>query len=88
MSLSRSQLNKIASEMFTYFEFNRFNNELCHDRRINLVLEFCDYVNQIPDWELAEWLNSDDPQDAVCFRRAIKQGSDFWLGDLIKTISF
>ena len=74
--------------MFTYFEFNRFNNELCHERRINLVLEFCDYVNQIPDWELAEWLNSDDPQDAVCFRRTIEQGVDFWLGDLIKTISF
>ena len=88
MSLTRQQLNNIASDMFTYFESNRFNNELCYEHRVNLVLEFYDYVSQMPDWELADWLDSQDPQDAEYFRRVIAQGADCWLGDLVKTISF
>lgn len=88
MSLNRQQLKTKASELFTYFEFNQFNNELLYDRRVNLVLEFCDYICKKPDWELLELLTSRDPQDAVCFRQMINQGADFWLGDLVKTISF
>lgn len=86
MSLNKQQLKEKASALFTYFEFSQFNNELSYSRGLNLVLEFCDYVNQLADWELADWLQSSEPQDAVDFRQLINQGADYWLGDLVKTI--
>lgn len=88
MAANNQKLKNKAAELFTYFEFNHFNNEATHCRRMNLVLEFCDYVEQLSDWELADWLETDDITDATRFRKMINQGADIWLGDLIKTISF
>ena len=88
MAASNQKLKDKAGELFTYFEFNKFSNELTHCPRINLVLEFCDYVNQLSDWELSDWLETGDISDVARFRQMINQGADIWLGDLIKTISF
>ena len=85
---TNQDLIKKANELFTYFEFNKFNNELSHCRRMNLLFEFCDYVAGLKDWELAELLESESLDDAVRFRKIINQGADLWLGDLIKTISY
>lgn len=87
MTLSQHQLIDKANQLFTYFELNHFNNELGYSRRLNLVLEFCDYVQQKADWELLADLDSENPQDAANFRRIINQGADVWLGDLIKTVN-
>ncbi len=87
MKLSQRQLAEKANQLFTYFELNHFSNELGYSRRINLVLEFCDYVQQKADWELLADLDSETPQDAANFRRIINQGADVWLGDLVKTIN-
>lgn len=87
MTLSQHQLINKANQLFTYFELNHFNNELGYSRRLNLVLEFCDYMQQKADWELLADLDSENPQDATNFRRIINQGADVWLGDLIKTVN-
>lgn len=88
MCLSKKQLQTKASDLFTYFEFNKFRNELSYSKKTNLLLEFCDYIEHLSDWEIADILNSDNNSDVRNFRKIINNGADIWLGDLIKTISY
>ena len=88
MSLSTAQINQKISETFTYFEFQKFKNELSYDRRTNLVLEFCDYVESLEDWEILDLLDSEDIGDAIRFRQNVDHGADRWLDGLIKTICY
>ena len=87
MLLTRKQLQTKASDLFTYFEFNKFRNESSYCRRVNLLLEFCDYIESMPDWELLDILESNNMRDAIAFREVLNNGADIWLNDLIKTIS-
>jgi hypothetical protein len=52
---------------------------------MNTVLEFCDYINALKDWELADELGTDDLDEVERFRRFTNQGIDHWL-QTIKTI--
>ncbi len=88
MPLSKQQIAQKAKNLFTYFETHYFENSLSYSRRINLVLEFCDYVDQLQDWEISDILESENEQDAKVFRQMINNDADIWLGDLIKTISY
>ncbi|MBR6663714.1 MAG: hypothetical protein IKL33_02690 [Alphaproteobacteria bacterium] len=88
MAFTQYQLQQKANSLFTYFETNHFQNSLSYSKRINLVLEFCDYVDNLQEWELLDMLESQDYSDAHNFRTIINQGADEWLGDLIKTISY
>ena len=56
--------------------------------RINLVLEFCDYIEQMQDWEILDLLESNSLDDATRFREIINNGADIWLGGQVKTITF
>lgn len=88
MLLSKQQLQTKASELFTYFEFYKFKDELQYNRRTNLLLEFCDYIEQLSDWEILDILDTQDISDAHNFRKTINNGADIWLADQIKTISY
>ena len=88
MPLTKQQIAQKAKNLFTYFEAHYFENSLSYSRRINLVLEFCDYVNNLKDWEIMDVLESEKIQDADAFRQMINNDADVWLGDLIKTISY
>ena len=87
MQQNKDYLEKKANLLFTYFETYKFQNELSYCRNTNLVLEFCDYVENMADWEILDWLQSENASDAKNFRQIINNGVDRWLGDLIKTIS-
>lgn len=86
MAMTQRQLKAKASALFTFFEFEKFENKLSYSRKINLVLEFCDYINQKSDWEILEMLESDCSEDAKKFRNLINDGADVWLEGLIKTV--
>ena len=87
MSLSIEHMKKTADELFAAFELTKFKNRLSYGYKTNLVLEFCDYVEKLEDWELLEALKSSDSDDAAQFRQMMNKGIDIWLGDLIKTIA-
>ena len=87
MQHSQQDLATKANQLFTYFETHKFQNKLSYCHNTNLVLEFCDYVENMADWEILDWLQSEDEADAQNFRQMINNGVDTWLGDLIKTIS-
>ena len=80
-------MKKTADELFAAFELTKFKDQLSYGHKTNLILEFCDYVETLEDWELLEALKSSEPNDAVQFRQMINKGIDIWLGDLIKTIA-
>ncbi|MBE6445653.1 MAG: hypothetical protein E7019_06385 [Alphaproteobacteria bacterium] len=88
MAFTQYQLQQKANSLFTYFETHYFQNSLSYSKRVNLVLEFCDYIDNLQEWELLDLLESQDYNDAYNFRTTINQGADKWLGDLIKTISY
>ncbi|MBE6453015.1 MAG: hypothetical protein E7012_05965 [Alphaproteobacteria bacterium] len=86
MSLTVKQLHQKASDLFCYFETTKFHNDLSYCRKINLVLAFCDYINQLQDWEILDLLETQNIDDAKRFRDIINNGADIWLGGQIKTI--
>ena len=88
MHLNNEELKQKANFLLSYFELYHFKNKLDYSRNINLLFEFCDYVNQMPDWELLEKIESSQESDILKFRNMINQGIDYWLNDTLKTISF
>jgi hypothetical protein len=83
--MQTQEMIKKANEMLVWFEINKFQDELSYSRKVNLVLEFCDYLDNKQDWELADELETDDLDEVEQFRRFINQGADQWL-DTVKTI--
>ncbi len=86
MALTPKILKEKALSLLNGFELYHFQNRLEYNRALNLIFEFCDYVNAMPDWKLLAELESDDTNDATNFRRMINSEIDYWLDDLIKTI--
>ena len=83
--MQTQEMIKKANEMLVWFEINKFQDELSYSRKVNLALEFCDYIDSLKDWELADELETDSFDDVEQFRRFINQDADKWLAD-IKTI--
>lgn len=83
--MQTQEMIKKANEMLVWFEINKFQDELSYSRKVNLVLEFCDYLDNKQDWELADELETEDLDEVEQFRRFINQGADQWL-DTVKTI--
>lgn len=83
--MQTQEMIKKANEMLVWFEINKFQDELSYSRKVNLVLEFCDHIDNKQDWELADELETNDLDEVEQFRRFINQGADQWL-DTVKTI--
>lgn len=88
MTLRRCELKQKALCLLSRFEIHHFQNTLEYNRQLNLLFEFCDYINQMPDWQLLAELESDDKTDAKRFRQMINNDIDYWLDNLLKTICF
>lgn len=86
--LRRSELKQKAGSLLNSFEIYHFQNVLEYNRRLNLVFEFCDYINQMPDWQLLAELSSNDKADTRRFRQMVNNDIDYWLNDQLKTICF
>lgn len=83
--MQTQEMIKKANEMLVWFEINKFQDELSYSKGMNTILEFCDYINALKDWELADELGTDDFDEVERFRRFTNQGIDKWL-QTIKTI--
>ena len=83
--MQTQEMIKKANEMLVWFEISKFKDELSYSKGMNTILEFCDYINALKDWELADELGTDDFDEVEQFRRFTNQGIDKWL-QTIKTI--
>ena len=86
--MNQANLKQKADELFYWFENNRFQNRMNYSRQVNLVLEFCEYMETLEEDDLYQLLNTTDPQDVTAFRRLISEGLDSWLDSRIKTIFY
>ena len=48
---------------------------------------FADYVEELTSIDLLEFLQSEDEQDSVKFRKMLQEGIDNWLDDFAKTFA-
>lgn len=83
--MQTQEMIKKANEMLVWFEIKKFKNGLSYLRKVNLALEFCDYINALKDWELAYELGTDDLEEVEQFRRFTNQRIDEWLPN-VKTL--
>lgn len=88
MTLCSRELRQKAKCLLNNFEIYHFQNSLEYSRGLNLLFEFCDYINQMPDWQLLAELESEDKTDAQKFRQMVNNDIDYWLEGQLKTICF
>lgn len=73
--------------LFHWFENNKFTNEGNYPRATNLVFEFCDWLDTLDDFDLAELLkltaDFEDDDDIIKASRQAREelirGVDNWL---------
>ncbi len=79
-------IHKILTELFFNFEDNIFINDGIWPRKANLVFAFSDYIEAMPDAEIAAYLLTEDSKVIDKFRYIARQGIEHWLKDNMKTL--
>ena len=67
--MDNKQLKQKANELWYFFENNIFINDGKFSYNTNLVFAFADYVEELANIDLLEFLQSEDEQDSVKFRK-------------------
>ncbi len=83
--MDNKQLKQKADEFWYFFENNIFINEGNFSYNTNLVFAFADYIEELTNNELLEFLQSEAEKDAIQFRKMLKDGVNRWLDDFAKT---
>ncbi|MBQ8785183.1 MAG: hypothetical protein IJZ59_03965 [Alphaproteobacteria bacterium] len=85
--MNNNQLKQKADELWYLFENNIFDNKGNFSYNTNLVFAFADYIEELTNTDLSEFLQSDDEQDIVKFRKMLQEGINRWLDDFAKTFA-
>ncbi len=81
------QLKQKANELWYFFENNIFINDGKFSYNTNLVFAFSDYIEELTNIDLLEFLQSEDEQDSLKFRKMLQEGINNWLDDFAKTFA-
>ena len=73
-----SNLKEKIDNLFSWFENNKFTNEGNYPRSTNLVFEFDEWIRELSDISLSEYLGV-SLKSAVQARKMISAGIDKWL---------
>lgn len=76
----------ILNELFFYFEQNEFTNNGVWPRKVNLIFAFSDYIENMKDLQIAEYLKTNDICLIERFRFIARQGIENWLRNNMKTL--
>lgn len=83
-----NNLKDCANKLLCRFEVERFQNSGRYSYQMNLVLAFDEYVRQMNDWDLQDYLETDDTEVVRKFRHMIDCGVDEWLSVFdVKTLA-
>lgn len=84
--MSDQHIKQVIDAVFFHFEENIFVNNGVWPRRVNLVFAFLDYIETMKDEEIAFYLENNDKNSIDRFRFLVKQGTEVWLKQNMKTL--
>ena len=84
--MNDKKILKILNEMFFYFEENIFINDGVWTRKANLIFSFSDYIENLTDAQIAEYLKTNNISYIERFRFIARQGIETWLKNNMKTL--
>ena len=76
----------ILNELFFSFEQNEFINNGVWPRKVNLIFAFSDYIENMEDAQIAEYLKTNNTFLIERFRFIAYQGIENWLKNNMKTL--
>ena len=85
--MTNEELIDKADKMWNIFEEKMFNNDGCFSYTTNLVLSFADYMDNISDEDLQDFLGCDDKRTIITFKEIVNRAVDKWLQDFAKTMA-
>ncbi|MBQ8676855.1 MAG: hypothetical protein IJ529_00100 [Alphaproteobacteria bacterium] len=84
--MNNKNINKTLNKLFNDFAANRFVDEGTWPRRVNLVLAFADYVEQINKKQMRKFAPKGAKISLKALKRAADEGINRWLEDNAKTL--
>ena len=84
--MNDKKIFEILNELFFYFEENLFINDGCWSRKANLIFAFSDFIENMSDATIAEYLKTNNFSYIERFRFIARQGIEKWLNDNMKTL--
>ena len=85
--MTNKELIEKADKIWNIFEKEIFINNGNFSYTTNLVLSFADYIDNISNEDLQDFLESDDEQTLISFKKIINQAIDKWLQDFSKIMA-
>ena len=87
MPMTDTNLKQKADELWYFFENNLFVNDGVYSYNTNLVFAFADYIDNLSDADLSDFLHTSDADTIQHFRQMINHAIDRWLSDFAKTVA-
>ena len=84
--MNDKKIFEILNELFFYFEDNLFINDGIWPRKANLIFAFSDFIENMSDAQIADYLKTNNVALIERFRFIAKQGIEKWLNDNMKTL--
>jgi len=84
--MTKSEFTDKADQLFWQYEREKFEYSGRYCYMTELIFRFADYVDELKDEELLEFLASEDKAKAGQFRCLLQKGIDRWLQDNAKTM--
>ncbi|MBO7556558.1 MAG: hypothetical protein J6T72_04105 [Alphaproteobacteria bacterium] len=85
--MTNKELIEKAEQLWNFFEEKIFINDGNFSYSTNLVFAFADYIDNISDEDLQDFLQCDDQETLINFKKIISRAIDKWLQDFSKTMA-
>ena len=85
--MTKTELIDKACKFMNMYEEKIFINDGNYSYTTNLILSFADYIDNISDDDLQDFLKCRDQTTISEFKKIINQAIDKWLQDFSKTMA-
>lgn len=85
--MTEEELKAKADNLWFYYAENVFENNGCYSYTTNLVFSFADYVDNMTDIDIADYLHCSDEETITRFRNMLNHAIDIWIKDFSKTMA-
>ncbi len=85
--MTEEELKEKAEKLWIYFAENIFENKGNYSYNTNLVFSFADYIDNLSDTDIADYLQCSDIAIVIHFKKMLNHAIDVWLKDYSKTIA-